>query len=400
MKKEIRNTKNLVIISHGAYPYGMAPTQRMHLYAKSIVQLGCEVKIILPNPPRKIFNNKLAEGEYQGVHFKYTCGTSIRPKSYLKRRFLFTWGQISLLFYLIGNRRKIDAVIVTTVPYFSILIIYSLLLAILGIPSIREINEYRFFRNHAKDMVAKIYQSFNRYLSPKLFNGFLVISDNLKEYYEARISKKKRLILIPILVDMDEFDKHQNIAKNKTIVCSGSLSELKDGTLTLIKAFNKVNETFKDYNLILTGGNPASDDFKLAKQFVKQLNLQEKVVFTGFLSREELIRKQVEASLLVLAKPESVHADYCFPTKLGEYLSTKNPVLVTNTGEISRHLTDGSNAFIVPPNSFEKLAEKLEWILTHRKEAEIIGMNGYEVAKHTFNYKIYGKVILEFISEL
>ena len=128
--------------------------------------------------------------------------------------------------------------------------------------------------------------------------------------------------------------------------------------------------------------------------------MKDSVVFTGFLSRKELIREQLEASVLVLAKPESIHADYCFPTKIGEYLSTKNPVLVTDTGEISKHLTDNKNVFLVKPNSIEVLASKLSWILTHRKEALAIGKAGYEKAKNAFDYKLYGITIYKFLNEL
>lgn len=392
--------KNIVIITQGAYPKGMAPTQRMHLYGKALVEAGCHVTILLPNPPRSIFNNSDHRGIYEGVHFEYTCTTLHRPGSFLKRRLVFMFGQLNLLKYLVVNHRKIDAVIITAIPYFGSLIIYSLLLKLLGILAIREINEFSFFRKKATNFPKKLYQNVNRSLSPKLFKGFMVISEKLEDFYKPKISTHQDLLLVPILVDINEYNQQTRPDKKNSIVCCGSLSELKDGTLSLIKAFSLIKDNFNDYNLVLTGGHPDSLDYKLAKQLVSDLNISDKVQFTGFLPRKELIREQLEASVLVLAKPESTHADYCFPTKLGEYLSTKNPVVVTDTGEISKHLTDNKNAFLVKPNSVEELAKKLSWVLTHKKEAMEVSKSGYEKVKNTFDYKLYGKIIQRFLSEL
>ena len=49
--------------------------------------------------------------------------------------------------------------------------------------------------------------------------------------------------------------------------------------------------------------------------------------------------------MLVLARPDNIQAKGGFPTKLGEYLATGNPVVVTKVGEIPNYLIDGVNAF-------------------------------------------------------
>ena len=57
------------------------------------------------------------------------------------------------------------------------------------------------------------------------------------------------------------------------------------------------------------------------------------------------------AKLLALARPDSIQAQGGFPTKLGEYLATGRPVVVTKVGEIPDYLEDGVNAFLSDINS-------------------------------------------------
>ena len=68
------------------------------------------------------------------------------------------------------------------------------------------------------------------------------------------------------------------------------------------------------------------------------------MIFKGFVSRDEMIDLLNSSVGLVLAKPTSAQAETCFPTKLGENLSTGNPIVVTRTGEIPLYLEDGISA--------------------------------------------------------
>ena len=77
----------IAILLNQSYPYGMACTNRIHLYAKGLVELGNDVEILVPRFTEdlgKAINHKI-EGEFEGVKFKYACNP-IRSKSFIGRR--------------------------------------------------------------------------------------------------------------------------------------------------------------------------------------------------------------------------------------------------------------------------------------------------------------------------
>lgn len=391
---------HVVIITHAPYPNGMALTKRLHYYTRAIIEAGGNAEFLLPNPSLKIFGNLETSGYHENVKFTYTCNTSTKPSRFLARRKAGMIGYVNVIRYIISNRNLVNAIIDGGMPYLIHKILITRLAHILGMIIIQEKSEFPFFKKQSAKIHVKLYQKFFNFLVPKLYDGTFVISEKLFDYYKSRIHKRSQLLLIPVLVNVNEYMEYKIYKRKLTIVSAGSLSQLKDGTLTLIKAFSRLLERFPDYKLICTGGNPDSKEFLTARSLVESLNISENVEFTGFIPREELIRIQKEASVLVLAKPSSLHADHCFPTKLGEYLATGNPVVVTDTGEISKFLTDKENAFLAKPDSEKSLVEQLSSVLLNYEEAIRVGKRGLHLAETEFDYKIIGKPIIEFIEKL
>jgi glycosyltransferase involved in cell wall biosynthesis len=106
------------------------------------------------------------------------------------------------------------------------------------------------------------------------------------------------------------------------------------------------------------------------------------------------------AAVLALARPTSLQAQYGFPTKLGEYLATGRPVVVTDVGEIGKFLRDGENAYIVQPNNAEAFAAKLDYVLANYETAKRVGSKGKETAIVNFDCHTHGKRIVDFIRTL
>jgi len=106
------------------------------------------------------------------------------------------------------------------------------------------------------------------------------------------------------------------------------------------------------------------------------------------------------AVVLALSRPSSHQAEGGFPTKLGEYLATSKPVVITDVGEIGQYLTNGVSAFIAKPDSTDDFSDKLDKCLSNRKKAMEIGERGYEVAKKYFDYKSQSETLVNFLIEL
>jgi glycosyltransferase involved in cell wall biosynthesis len=106
------------------------------------------------------------------------------------------------------------------------------------------------------------------------------------------------------------------------------------------------------------------------------------------------------ASLLVLPRPASKQAQGGFPTKLGEYLATGNPVCSTTVGEISDYLVDGESVYFAEPGSVESFAGAMERALSDPIKAREVGLNGRKVAEKYFNKDIQAKILYDFLMKI
>jgi glycosyltransferase involved in cell wall biosynthesis len=89
-----------------------------------------------------------------------------------------------------------------------------------------------------------------------------------------------------------------------------------------------------------------------------------------------------------------------FPTKLGEYLATGKPVVVTKVGDIPKYLEDGVSAYLVVPDDNKAFAEKLEFVLGNYANALKTAQCGIELTKSVFNYKVQSKRIQDYLIRL
>ena len=86
-------------------------------------------------------------------------------------------------------------------------------------------------------------------------------------------------------------------------------------------------------------------------------------------------------------------------TKIGEYLVTGRPILVSAVDPACRYLSHRVNAFIVEPDE-DQIAMEIEFILANSKTCDVIGLSGRQIAIKFFNYKIHAVRINEFFNEL
>jgi glycosyltransferase involved in cell wall biosynthesis len=226
------------------------------------------------------------------------------------------------------------------------------------------------------------------------FDGLFVISEKLKRFFLPYNNNVKK---IPTVVDTNFFK-----VTNKTIYdfpyigYCGNMSGNKDGIPILIEAFSKLVSDYPAYKLLLVGNNKRN---KISEtlNLIEKLSLQEKVVFTGLVEREEMPHLLGNASLLVLSKPDNEQNSGNFPIKIGEYLSTGIPVVTTTVGEIPSYIKDGETCYLAAPDSVDSFYLKMKEALSDFDRAKKIGLAGREVAIKEFDYRIQANEISKFI---
>lgn len=230
-------------------------------------------------------------------------------------------------------------------------------------------------------------------------SGLFVISNPLREYYENLGINPSKIHVLNMTVDVERFKNIKKAAcREKYIAYCGNVSNNKDGVDILIKSFALVCKKRPEIKLFIIGKSPSQTEASDNLRLIKSLGIEERIVFTGVVSSEQMPQLLKDAMVLALARPDNLQAKYGFPTKLGEYLLTENPVVVTSVGDIPLFLKDGVSALISEPSNVEMFAEKLLWALDNPGEASVIGKAGAAVAAEFFNSDIETKKLLSVIS--
>ena len=133
---------------------------------------------------------------------------------------------------------------------------------------------------------------------------------------------------------------------------------------------------------------------------IAQLSLDGRVLFLGHRPRQAIPLLLSQGDVMALPRAAGIFSQAGFPTKLGEYLASGKPVVVTNTGDISQYLQDGANAFLTPPGDTSSFAHALQYVMSNPKEAREVGRRGREVAVSQFSSQVHGARIIEFIRAL
>lgn len=234
----------------------------------------------------------------------------------------------------------------------------------------------------------------------KKYKSLFVISSALKDYYISKGVDKKRIHIINMTVDAKRFEsikKSDNV--EPYIAYCGVVSLYKDGVDYLLRAFSILLRHQPDIKLYVVGPMFSSRVAEQIAELMEELHIKDNTVLCGSVSYERIPQILKDAVALVLARPDNKQSQYGFPTKLGEYLLTGNPTIVTNVGDISNFLSNKENALIVPPNDYLSLASSMCWVLDNPHESEVIGLQGKNTAMNCFNASIETRKLIKIITQ-
>ena len=243
-----------------------------------------------------------------------------------------------------------------------------------------------------------LYKLYKRTI-PKL-DGLFLITPALREMYINDFgADPEKTILLNMIVDQKRFENLPKLEPSNTVSYCGILSEFKDGVSVLIKSFAKVINKHSEYKLRLIGPfENAATEHKL-RTLVQDLNITDKVEFTGPVSPETMPSLLKASKILALARPDNIQAKYGFATKIGEYLMTGRPAVITRVGAVEDYLIDRENCILANPDDTNDFAEKLMWTIENYEVTEKIGERGKEAVVKNFDSENESEKIYKLIFE-
>jgi len=248
----------------------------------------------------------------------------------------------------------------------------------------------RFVTNRYVDP-NQLKEVYTPYIKKGLRNAdrIITVSDSLSPKlisYDETITK--RLVSIPNMVDTDFFvpaseGKPRNCRFR--FFCLGGLVYLKGFDL-VIKAFKIVSCKYSNCELFIGGEGPEKTNLQ---QLVKELNLQDKVVFLGQLTRTE-VREQIQ-NCHVFILPTRYEA---FGVVYIEALSCGTPIIGTKAGG-PESIINGSNGLLIDPDDVDQLAEAMLNIIDNYDKYDFDQIRKDAVNKFSINVVVEA-IIKEF----
>ena len=231
-----------------------------------------------------------------------------------------------------------------------------------------------------------------------------------KEQYLKMGVDEDKIEIVPLGINLEEYENLPaygkfrskfNIGENdKLILFVGRIHEIK-GLDLLLDAFNDLivqsNEKNSLENIDCSSIKLAivgPDDGYLVKleEKVKEYSLEENVIITGPLYKEEKHEALVDCDLFVMpSKYES------FTTSGLEAMACSKPLVLTKNNHI-HDWVDG-NVGIACEDNKDSLREAIEKVLFDEELSQIFAENGNKLIKEKYNWDIINDQILEIYNE-
>lgn len=384
----------IYIITDHTFPFGYAATRRIRCLARLFQSTGetCKVIVVSRSDNPSLIPDKLTDA-YDGIEYHHVGKIKKRLPGVLGR-IQSLCHETTLIFWLNGHICKNDIVygyIDRSARFLSKLIST---VQHKGGKYVAELCEYPFVYEDNKEVAELKRVEYEEKIFP-LCDGIIAISDNLLKYVSNKVKKGCEVINIPILLDPDNdfIEDKSNEASYPYIFHSGTHTEQKDGFIGMLTAFGKALPSLPSNIKFVSTGRV---DSKEIEDVILRLNMNEHVIFTGYLEEKELKDYLSGASVVIINKLQSIQNEYCFPTKMGEYLAAGKYLIITDYGEPARWLRNGLNAAVVPVGNTEALAKAIIDAFNSEENRKKISEEGKRLAAKDFSYTSYGDKITSF----
>ena len=393
------------IVTKESFPNGMAATNRIKCYARAFHGGGLDCEVVVCGctelDPSKI-RNTIAQGFYEGVPFRYIGGTTTDTRPKYIRLIAQYLRLLKTVRYLHTNMKKGDVLFLFMGGKVKRMLRFMEVAKSKGAYCVRDLCELPYGTGAETREAIRMRKITLEKQFPKL-DGIISISDALLNLAKSYTLPNCKHIKVPIMVEYEHYyiDKQPQLNGTPYIFHAGTLYQQKDGILGMIEAFGMAKQRLNSpIKYILTSSIEASSHPKEMRQLIEKYQLEDSLEFVGYLKRDQIKGYLANASLVISNRPRSQQDYYGFSTKVGEYLASGTPLLMTNWGEAVNWLENGKSAFITEPEDTEALADAIVRVFTHPEESRQIGLAGQTVCRKCFNYRNWSQPLADFMNQL
>jgi len=394
----------VIILTGEPFPNGMAATNRIKCYAHAIKEGGIDCEVLIFRRTEvygKQPKNVDGQGTFEGILFRFIGGTPLRGSHAIIRQLNDRVDAWRTKKYLNRNLQKGDVLFFYMGEYVKLMLRFMSIARKKGAFCVQNLDELPYGTSAETKRAIQLRKTTLEQQLPKI-DGVISISDALFDLAKRHTRPSCKHIKVPIMVEYNRYCIKESLQPEiPYIFHAGTLSQQKDGILGMLEAFGMAKKKLnKPIKYILTGNIETSSHPEELRQIIQKYNLEDSVEFVGYLNRDQIREYLANATLVISNRPKSQQDYYGFSTKVGEYLASGTPLLMTNWGEAVNWLENGRSAYIIEPEDTDALADAIVHVFTHPEESKQIGITGQEVCRQCFDYRNWSKPIVDFFNQL
>lgn len=232
-------------------------------------------------------------------------------------------------------------------------------------------------------------------------DGIIANSNNLKKIIECLYPESPEIRTIYRGIHIDNIPHCSSVTNRKkevSFLFLGGLNPYKrlkygintKGGITLMKAWQKVEEELFQLNCVLYFGGPYSDK-DILKKWKDNLNYPQQINIIGELDPSIVKEFLYKSDMVIIPSMEEG-----LPNLLLESFANGKPVIGSNAGGIAEVMIDGETGYIFNIGDDNELARLLINTAENKEKNKIMGQKAYERARDFFNADSYSLNVLNF----
>lgn len=397
---------NIVIISNFPFPKGLAATNRIIAYSKGLIACGANVTIVMPYIFTDDMHIPCTEYCYESIKYVFTYP---RKKATLK--------MIRALSVLSGYRKRlahkaaynylqtkvskkgIDYIFIAN-DSIPVMKVFSKLAEKLNSKAVFVTDEYP---PPIRTKLKKTIPWWKRKAYKKVlckFDAYVFILEALRDYYTDMCAKPAHIM--HIITDTSRYSFQTDVVQQcdrKYCCYMGNMELFKDNVDLIIISFNAIAKEFPFLDLYLYGA-PSKSNETFLSNLIKDLGLENRVFIKGSVEFDKVPGILMNAEILLASQPNTTRASGGFPTKLGEYLASGKPAIITKVGENDRYVQDRVHAYFVEPENEEDYANTIKHIMNNYDEALMVARNGKQLIEENYSHVSSGRELYNFLERI
>jgi glycosyltransferase involved in cell wall biosynthesis len=209
----------------------------------------------------------------------------------------------------------------------------------------------------------------------------VVISDEIDQRLTGLISADRRTFVLPVSPERHitrsrhEVRVEYGVADDAPMVTIVARHHLQKDLAMFLRAISVAVAALPDARAVMVGDGPERRALEAERE---RLGLSASVVIAGY--RPNPVDEMNAADVVALTSRWEGS-----PLAVAECLSMGRPLVTTAVGSVTRHLTDGVDARVVPVGDFDAFGRALVDVLSDPDGATAMGEAGRRMAAATFD---------------